>query len=34
MQNFPIRKAIFEIKKQQFLEAVESEPNQSSNGGM
>ena len=33
MQNFPIRKAIFEIKKQQFLEAVESEPNQSSNGG-
>ena len=33
IQNFPIRKAIFEIKKQQFLEAVESEPNQSSNGG-
>ena len=33
MQSFPIRKAIFEIKKQQFLEAVESEPNQSSNGG-
>ena len=33
MQNFPIRKALFEIKKQQFLEAVESEPNQSSNGG-
>ena len=33
MQNFPIRQAIFEIKKQQFLEAVESEPNQSSNGG-
>ena len=32
-QNFPITKAIFELKKQQFLEAVESEPNQSSNGG-
>ena len=31
--NFPYRKAIFELKKQQFLEAVESEPNQSSNGG-
>jgi WD40 repeat protein len=33
MQNFPLHKAIFELKKQQFLEAVESEPNQSSNGG-
>ena len=33
IQNFPIHKAIFELKKQQFLEAVESEPNQSSNGG-
>ena len=33
LQNFPYRKAIFELKKQQFLEAVESEPNQSSNGG-
>ena len=33
MQKFPIHKAIFELKKQQFLEAVESEPNQSSNGG-
>ena len=33
MQKFPFRKAIFELKKQQFLEAVESEPNQSSNGG-
>ena len=33
MQNFPYRKVIFELKKQQFLEAVESEPNQSSNGG-
>ena len=32
-QNFPIKKAIFELKKQQFLEAVESEPNQNSNGG-
>ena len=32
MQNFPIRKTIFELKKQQFLEAVESEPNQSGNG--
>ena len=33
ISNFPLRKAIFELKKQQFLEAVESEPNQSSNGG-
>ena len=33
INNFPYRKAIFELKKQQFLEAVESEPNQSSNGG-
>ena len=33
IQKFPFRKAIFELKKQQFLEAVESEPNQSSNGG-
>ena len=33
LNNFPYRKAIFELKKQQFLEAVESEPNQSSNGG-
>ncbi len=33
LQNFPLHKAIFELKKQQFLEAVESEPNQSSNGG-
>ena len=33
VNNFPYRKAIFELKKQQFLEAVESEPNQSSNGG-
>ena len=33
LQKFPFRKVIFEIKKQQFLEAVESEPNQSSNGG-
>ena len=33
MQNFPFRKAIFGLKKQQFLEAVESEQNQSSNGG-
>ena len=33
LQSFPYRKAIFELKKQQFLEAVESEPNQSSNGG-
>ena len=33
LQNFPYRKAIFELKKQQFLEAVESEPNQNSNGG-
>ena len=33
IQKFPIHKAIFELKKQQFLEAVESEPNQSSNGG-
>ena len=32
-QKFPFRKALFELKKQQFLEAVESEPNQSSNGG-
>ena len=31
--NFPYRKAIFELKKQQFLEAVESEPNQNNNGG-
>ena len=31
INNFPYRKAIFELKKQQFLEAVESEPNQSSN---
>ena len=33
MQNFPLRNAIFELKKQQFLEAVESEPNQNNNGG-
>ena len=33
INNFPYRKALFELKKQQFLEAVESEPNQSSNGG-
>ena len=33
INNFPYRKAIFELKKQQFLEAVESEPNQNSNGG-
>ena len=33
INNFPYRKVIFELKKQQFLEAVESEPNQSSNGG-
>ena len=33
INNFPYRKAIFELKKQQFLEAVESEPNQSNNGG-
>ena len=33
INNFPYSKAIFELKKQQFLEAVESEPNQSSNGG-
>ena len=33
INNFPYRKAVFELKKQQFLEAVESEPNQSSNGG-
>ena len=33
VNNFPYRKAIFELKKQQFLEAVESEPNQNSNGG-
>ena len=33
INNFPYRKVIFELKKQQFLEAVESEPNQTSNGG-
>ena len=33
MSYSQIRKAIFELKKQQFLEAVESEPNQNSNGG-
>ena len=33
INNFPYHKAVFELKKQQFLEAVESEPNQSSNGG-
>ena len=33
INNFPYRKVIFELKKQQFLEAVESEPNQNNNGG-
>ena len=33
INNFPYRKVIFELRKQQFLEAVESEPNQTSNGG-